>query len=83
MERADAAACEFIPRRLETPRRLPPAVRRTAERLLRAHPLHAADGLQLAAALIAADHNPGSLEILCLDARLARAAEREGFVVLS
>jgi len=58
------------------------AVRRTAERLLRAHPLRAADSLQLAAALIAADHDPSTLEIVCLDARLATAARREGFSVL-
>lgn len=58
------------------------AVRRTAERLLRAHALRAADSLQLAAALIAADHDPSSLEIVCLDARLTSAARREGFVVL-
>jgi hypothetical protein len=59
------------------------AVRRTAERLLRAHPLRAADSLQLAAALIAADHDPTSLEIVCLDDRLSTAARREGFSVLS
>ncbi|MHB8476622.1 MAG: type II toxin-antitoxin system VapC family toxin [Steroidobacteraceae bacterium] len=58
------------------------AIRRTAERLLRAHPLRAADSLQLAAALIAADHDPLSLEFVCLDVRLARAAQREGFVVV-
>ena len=58
------------------------AVRRTAERLLRMHPLRAADSLQLAAALIAADHDPGSLEIVCLDSRLSSAARREGFTVL-
>ena len=58
------------------------AVRRTAERLLRTHPLRAADSLQLAAALIAADHDPSSLEIVCLDARLTSAARREGFIVL-
>jgi len=58
------------------------AVRRTAERLLRAHPLRAADCLQLAAALIAADHDPSTLEIVCLDARLTSAARREGFAVL-
>jgi uncharacterized protein len=58
------------------------AVRRTAERLLRMHPLRAADSLQLAAALIAADHDAGSLEILCLDSRLTSAARREGFTVL-
>jgi len=57
------------------------AVRRTAERLLRVHPLRAADSLQLAAALIGADHDPVTLEIVCLDARLTSAARREGFVV--
>jgi uncharacterized protein len=59
------------------------AVRRTAERLLRSHPLRAADSLQLAAALIAADHDPGTLELVCLDDRLGAAARREGFSVLS
>jgi uncharacterized protein len=58
------------------------AVRRTAERLLRTHALRAADALQLAAALVAADHNPGSLEMVCLDERLRLAARREGFTVL-
>jgi len=58
------------------------AVRRTAERLLRVHPLRAADSLQLAAALIAADHDTRSLDIVCLDARLASAAQREGFSVI-
>ena len=56
--------------------------RRTAERLLRTHPLRAADSLQLAAALVAADHDPTTLEIVCLDARLATAARREGFKVI-
>ncbi len=58
------------------------AVRRTAERLLRGHSLRAADSLQLAAALIAADHDPSAIEIVCLDARLSGAARREGFKVL-
>ncbi|TLY79139.1 MAG: type II toxin-antitoxin system VapC family toxin [Gammaproteobacteria bacterium] len=58
------------------------SVRRTAERLLRVHALRAADSLQLAAALIAADHDPTTLEMVCLDARLATAARREGFTVL-
>jgi len=58
------------------------AIRRTAERLLRAHPLRAADSLQLAAALIAADHDPTTLDLVCLDARLTAAARREGFRVL-
>lgn len=59
-----------------------PSVRRTAERLLRVHALRVADSLQLAAALIAANHDPTTLEIVCLDARLAAAARREGFGVI-
>jgi predicted nucleic acid-binding protein len=58
------------------------SIRRTAERLLRSHPLRAADSLQLAAALVASDHDPISLEFVCLDVPLARAAQREGFVVI-
>lgn len=58
------------------------AVRRTAERLLRSHPLRAADSLQLAAALIAAEQDPATLEFVCLDERLAAAARREGFLVI-
>ena len=57
-------------------------LRRTAERLLRVHPLRAADSLQLAAALVACDHDPQTLEVLCLDLRLAGAARREGFNVV-
>lgn len=58
------------------------AVRRTAERLLRVHTLRAADSLQLAAALVAADHDPVALPIVCLDDRLSQAARREGFMVI-
>jgi len=58
------------------------AVRRTAERLLRLHTLRAADSLQLAAALVAADHDPGALPMVCLDERLTQAARREGFTVI-
>jgi uncharacterized protein len=58
------------------------AVRRSAERLLRVHPLRAAGSLQLAAALVAASHDPHSIEFVCLDSRLAAAAQREGFNVV-
>ena len=58
------------------------SIRRTAQRLLRAHPLRAADSLQLAAALVACDQDPMSLEFVCLDVRLTRAAQREGFAVI-
>ncbi len=55
------------------------ACRRTAERMLRVHPLRAADALQLAAAMIATDHDPGRMEIVCLAQRLSEAAAKEGF----
>jgi len=58
-------------------------VRTTAQRLLRVHPLRSADSLQLAAAVIAAEHETGSLPFVCLDERLAQAAEREGFPVVT
>ncbi len=55
------------------------AVREAAQRLLRVHALTAADALQLAAATIASENRPPSLELVTVDARLATAAEREGF----
>lgn len=58
------------------------AVRLNARRLLRTHPLRAADALQLAAALAVAEDDPGALEFLCLDDRLKAAAAHEGFPVL-
>lgn len=54
-------------------------VRENAIRFLRVHPLRAADALQLAAAFLAAEHRPPSLEIVTLDERLADAARKEGF----
>lgn len=57
------------------------AVRRQAERLLRLHPLRAADSLQLAAALVACHHEPTTLVFQTADTRLADAARREGFTV--
>jgi len=57
------------------------AVRETAVRFLRVHPLRAADALQLAAAFVAAERRPSSLEIVTLDERLAAAARKEGFVL--
>lgn len=57
------------------------AVRTTARRLLRVHPLRTADALQLAAAVVAAEGVPASLDLVTLDDRLAAAARREGFVV--
>jgi predicted nucleic acid-binding protein len=57
-------------------------VRRTAARVLRTHPLTTTDALQLAAAIVAADGEPRALTFVTLDARLALAAQREGFPVL-
>jgi hypothetical protein len=57
------------------------ALRGTARRLLRVHTLRAADALQLAAAVVAAEGVPASLDIVTLDGRLAAAARREGFTV--
>jgi predicted nucleic acid-binding protein len=57
-------------------------VRQVASRLLRSHSLRAVDGLQLAAALVASEQQPGAWQFICLDNRLATAAEREGFRVV-
>ncbi len=54
-------------------------VRENAIRFHRVHPLRAADALQLAAAFLAAERRPSSLEIVTLDERLADAARKEGF----
>lgn len=57
-------------------------LRDQALRLLRVHALRAADALQLAASLAWAGTPPEG-ELITLDERLASAARREGFSVLS
>ena len=57
------------------------SVREAAVRFLRVHPLRAADALQLAAAFVAAERRPASLEMVTLDDRLATAARKEGFLL--
>jgi predicted nucleic acid-binding protein len=57
-------------------------VREAAVRFLRVHPLRAADALQLAAAFVAAERRPSSLEVVTLDDRLAVAARKEGFALI-
>lgn len=57
-------------------------LREDACRLLRVHDLRAADSLQLAAGLTASEGRPPTLIFVCLDQRLAAAAEREGFPVI-
>jgi len=58
------------------------AIREAATRFVRVHPLRAADALQLAAAFLAAERRPASLEIVTLDDRLGAAARKEGFAVI-
>ncbi|MGH7417745.1 MAG: type II toxin-antitoxin system VapC family toxin [Candidatus Rokuibacteriota bacterium] len=57
-------------------------VRRHAERLVETHPLRAGGALQVAAAIVAAEERPESIEFVTFDRRQAEAAEREGFRVL-
>ncbi len=59
------------------------AVRRRAERLVGLHPLAAADAMQLAAALVASGDRPETLPFVTLDTRLAKAAQLEGFRVIT
>ena len=58
------------------------SLRQTARRLLRVHPLRAADSLQLAAAVLASEGQPSTLGFVCLDVRLGTAAQREGFPLI-
>ena len=57
-------------------------VKQRAIRLLRTHPLKAADSMQLAAALIAFADHPQGKGFVTLDTQLAKAASKEGFEVL-
>ena len=57
-------------------------VRENAIRFLRVHPLRAADALQLAAAFIAAERRPVSLQVVTLDERLDDAMRKEGFALI-
>lgn len=57
-------------------------VRRHAVRLLARYPLRAADAAQLGAALVLFEERPEGHGVVCLDERLAHAAEMEGFTVL-
>jgi predicted nucleic acid-binding protein len=57
------------------------AVRTLSRRLLRTHPLRAADALQLAAALALGEAGLNEFTFACSDVRLATAAETEGLPV--
>jgi predicted nucleic acid-binding protein len=54
-----------------------------ARRLLEAHSLRSADALHLGAALVAVEERSSGVEFVTFDGRLAEAAEREGFTVLT
>ena len=56
-------------------------VKERALRLLRVHPIRAADALQLAAVLVATQEKVDRLPVMCFDDRLTEAAKLEGFVV--
>ena len=56
-------------------------IRESARRFLRVHPLRAAEALQLAAALVAAERRPPTLTLVTCDDRLRDAAGKEGFLL--
>jgi predicted nucleic acid-binding protein len=58
------------------------AVRDHAAHALQWHPLRAADGLQLAAALVWVQGQPSGQAFVCVDHRLRAAAQREGFLLI-
>lgn len=62
---------------------IPPSesIREKARKLLRLHPLKAADAFQLAAALTIAEDIPEEIEFVCLDAKLVEAASLEDLVI--
>ena len=55
-------------------------LRQIARRLLRVHPLRAADALQLAAAYLLSERRPPTLAVVTLDERVRLAALKEGFL---
>ena len=57
-------------------------MRESAIRFLRVHSLRAAGALQLAAAFVAAERRPASLQAVTLDDRLADAMRKEGFELI-
>jgi len=57
-------------------------VKRRAVRLLRVHPLRAADALQLSACLDVSGDDSRHMDFACSDERLCVAAEKEGLTVL-
>ena len=58
-------------------------LRELAEDLIQRHPLHAADAMQLSAAVIWSRRQPRQRAFVCLDGGLASAASKQGFSVES
>jgi predicted nucleic acid-binding protein len=82
--RSAAAARSRLDRFAATWQEVQPSevLREHALRFLRNHELRAADALQLAAGVAAAEGRPTTLSFVCLDDRLSAAAEREGFPIV-
>lgn len=59
------------------------SLHRSAIRLLKNHPLRTGDALQLGAALLVCSFEAHGARFLTEDARLRKAAEREGFAVVN
>ncbi len=57
-------------------------IREVAVRLLRTHPMRAADSLQLSAAIAACLNSPSTLPFVTFDERLISIARKEGFTAL-
>lgn len=57
-------------------------VKKRSYRILETHQLRSADALHLAAALVVFEEQTTSTEFVTFDARLATAAEKEGFIVV-
>lgn len=57
-------------------------IRNRALRLLRTHPLRAADALQLSACLDVSGDDPRHMEFACSDERLCAAADKEGLHII-
>jgi predicted nucleic acid-binding protein len=76
-------ACAVLEKMAATWHQLLPtdALRESAKRLLRIHPLRAADSLQLASALSLSGPERAPVDFVCRDARLSAAAAREGLRV--
>ena len=57
-------------------------LRSLARRMVRVHPLKAADALQLAGAVVVAEQEPTKIGFVSFDAQLNKAAALEGFAVI-